>query len=137
MSDVKSKNALPTMGAIYVTISFSVYEIQNKKFISDGNSQFVFNVREHRKEILKGAIYNAIKREFPNRTVTAYDIIILDYYYSYFVRNYKITSENDKVYESYVDEETRQSKKFLKNRYELKETYVGDFNTNEGYNGGK
>ena len=127
MAMIYSKNALPEQGALYVTISFKVFEIKNKTFVSDGNSYFYDNVRAHRKRMLSGAIYNAIKREFTNRTVTAYDIIIIEYHYTYYLDNYKIKRENGKYYESYTDFASKKRKKYLMDKNEIKNNYVGDY----------
>ena len=124
---VISKNALPEAGAMYVTISFKVFEIKNKSFVSNGNSAFVMNVRNNRKLLLNKAIYNAIKIEFNARSVTAYDVIVLDYHYTYYLNNYEIKNEKNKYYETYTDFKTKKRKKYLANKYELKEAYVVDY----------
>jgi hypothetical protein len=127
MGMINNKNALPTIGMLSITINFNVIEIQNKTFISDGNSAFVFNVRENRKKLLNNAIYNAVKREFPNRTVTPYNINILDYHYTYYLNDYKIIRENNKYYETYIDIETKRKKTFVKDLYTIRETNIGEY----------
>lgn len=140
MPMIQTKSALPSMGALYVTIRFSVIEIKNKSFISDGNSSFVFNVRNSRKSLLNNAIYNAIKREFPNRTVAAYDIHILNYHYTYYLNDYEvITKQNKKkenrYFETYVDVETKKRKTYVKGRYEIKDNFIDTYrgNTDDNY----
>lgn len=137
MPIVKSKNALPTMGALYIVISFKTVET-GKTHISEGNSSFVYNVRANRKQLLSRAIYNAIRREFPNRTVTAYNITLIEQYYEYYLNEYKIEKDKktDKLYESYKDFETGKTKKYVKDKYTIKEVYIGEYKNSiqdEGY----
>ena len=130
MSMVTSKNALPEMGAMFLTISFKVFEIKDRSFMHDGNSSFVMNVRANRKSLITKAIYNAVKREFPSRSVTPYDIIILDYHYTYYLTDYEIRNVKGKYYESYIDFKSKRRKKYLMDRYEIKNNYVGDYKGN-------
>lgn len=127
MTMVTSKNALPTIGALYITISFKVLEVKNRSFISDGNSRYVNNVRKHRTELLKNAIYNAIKKEFPNRTVTAYDILIIEYHYTYYLNNYQIEEYDKKQYETFRDVETNKKKKYVIDKYMIKDNYIRSY----------
>ena len=124
MSATRSNNAFPKAGNIFVTIEFKIVEIKDKKFISEGQSHFVSNVSKQRNEILRNAIYNAVKKEFPNRTVTPYNIKILEYHYSYYLEDYKIEEKDNKTYETYIDTETNERKYYLKDRYSLKEKEI-------------
>lgn len=126
---VKSQNALPAAGALYVTISFKVVEINNKTFVSDGNSSYTLNVRNNRKKLLKNAIYNAIRREFPARTVTAYDIDINDYYYQYYLNDYEEVRKKNKYYETYIDLETKRRKAYLKDRFIIKDKNIVEYSS--------
>lgn len=127
MTTYRLQNALRTYGALYVTIGFKVMEIKDKTFISDGQSQFTYNVQKNRKQMLSNAIYNAVKKEFPNRTVTPYDIHILQYHYTYFLNDYDVYKNKDdnKLHETYTDIKTGEKRDIERNKYELREkTYI-------------
>jgi hypothetical protein len=128
MPMVTSKNALPTAGAIYITIRFKVMEIKNKSYVSDGNSKFVTNVRASKKYILNRAIWNAVKKEFPTRSVTPYDILILEYHYTYYLDNYQIVEKKNKYYERYRDKQKKRTKYYAVDKEIIKDAYVGNYN---------
>jgi predicted subunit of tRNA(5-methylaminomethyl-2-thiouridylate) methyltransferase len=133
MGIVYSKNALNTIGSMYITITFKVVEEKNKTFLSDGNSGFFFNVQKNRKRLLKNAIYNAIKRKFPNRTVTPYDILIIEYHYTYYIDNYQIVEDKKKYYEEFKDLQTNEIKRVEVDKYMLKDNFyliIPDYNIN-------
>jgi hypothetical protein len=133
MGIVYSKNALNTMGAMYITITFKIVEIKGKTYLSDGNSGFFFNVQKNRKQMLKNAIYNAIKRQFPNRTVTPYDILIIEYHYTYYIDNYQIVEDKKKHYEEFTDIQTKEIKRVEVDKYILKDNFyltIPDYNVN-------
>lgn len=133
MGLIYSKNALNTIGSLYITIYFKIIEIKNRKFLSDGNSGFFFNVQKNRHQMLKNAVYNAIKRKFPTRTVTPYDILIIEYHYTYFIDNYQIVEDKNKRYEEFTDSQNNEVKRVEVDKYILKDNFyltIPDYDIN-------
>jgi hypothetical protein len=129
MSVISSQNALPVPGALYVTISFQTIEVGNKTFFSDGNTHFCKNVKANKNLLKNQAIYNAVKREFPNRTVTPYNIQILEYHYQYFLNNYEEyrDKKNGKIYQKFTDFDTHKTKKYRVDLHTIKDKSIIEF----------
>jgi len=118
---IQSKTALPTYGSLHVTIMFSIMEDGRRKklYKSDGQSKYVNNVKANVKTLQKHAVYNAVKKEFPIRSVTPYNIIMLSYHFVYLARRYQVTEKEGKYYERYRDTE------FKRTRYiRIKDAYT-------------
>jgi hypothetical protein len=138
MPVVHSKNALPTLGVLHLTIKFQVYsEPKDKYHIQEGNSYFNFDCRKNRKIMVNNAIYNAIKREFTGGSPVAYNIVILSYYYEYFFNHYEVIGKKNKkgetmLYERYTDIQTGKTKTYKEGLYVIsdKSKNVGDYKPN-------
>jgi hypothetical protein len=113
---VRSKNALPYPGSVYVKISFRIVEAPRKNhYISSGRSKFYNNIRSSKRTALNWAIIDAERKRFPQRTVTAYDITIISYYFEYLMYNYEIIEKDNKYYEKFRDKRNKRTKYYVIN----------------------
>jgi hypothetical protein len=129
---IQSKQILPAMGYLVIEFSFKVMEIKKKTFYCShplyGLSKTVKNVKSQYRKLMKNAIWNGVKKIFPNRSVTPYNIIIMTYNITYYLDNYMIVEKNNKYYERWRDREKKRtvySKISDKKEYEvLQEGYT-------------
>ena len=120
-----SKQILNAKGYLSIDFSFKVMEIKRKTFFTSGTSKVTNNVKANQKKIMKNAIYNGVKKKFPNRSITPYQIIILSYDIIYLEDRYQVIGKKNKkgkteYYERYRDKEnkrTRYSKISSKKEY--------------------
>ena len=134
MSIVRSQNSLNSFGSLTVKIRFKVVEMPNREYIQSGRTAFYYNVRKNKKVMLTNAMYNAVKTEFPSRTVTPYDITIISYYYTYYFDSYEIIKKEDRQFESYSNTKTSSYNEDEVGKYEIKQNKY-KFIPNDTYRG--